>query len=53
MEKAVKVLSDMGSRLNQRYDLLRRVNQKNIECYDDWANKYDKNEAGCYMLDWC
>lgn len=42
VEKAVKVLSDMGSRLNQRYDLLRRVNQKNIECYNDWANKYDK-----------
>lgn len=42
VEKAVKVLSDMGSRLNKRYDLLRRVNQKNIECYNDWANKYDK-----------
>lgn len=28
VEKAVKVLSNMGSRLNQRYDLLRRVNQK-------------------------
>lgn len=42
VETAVKILRDMESRLNQRYELLRRVNQKNIECYNDWANKHDK-----------
>lgn len=41
-EKAVEVLSDMESRLNQRYNLLNSTNNKNIECYNDWANKHDK-----------
>lgn len=42
VDKAVKVLSDMESRLNQRYNLLNSTNNKNIECYNDWANKHDK-----------
>ena len=41
-ETAIKVLSDMKSRLNQRYNLLNSTNNKNIECYNDWANKHDK-----------
>lgn len=42
VEKAVETLRSMESRVSQRYDLLRRVNQKNIECYNNWAGEQDK-----------
>ena len=40
--KVVEVLSDMESRVGQRYDMLRKTNKKNIECYNAWAGKHNQ-----------
>lgn len=40
--RVVEVLSDMESRVGQRYDMLRKTNNKNIEYYNAWAGKHNQ-----------
>lgn len=40
--KVVEVLSDMESRVGQRYDMLNNANKKNIVCYNNWAGKHNQ-----------
>lgn len=40
--EVVEMLSDIGSAINQRYDMLNNANKKNVECYNAWADKYNQ-----------